>query len=265
MMVIKKRTFAVLSAAMMMATVTTAYAKESTSFSPDQQEQIGKIAADYLLKHPEILVQVSQELQQKQQQETQASLTESAVTAHSALMQLDGIPHVGPKNAKITVTEFFDYQCYYCHKMAPEIEQLMKANPKVKFIFRDWPIFASRWENSATAAFAGLEVWQQKGAKAYMRYHNGIFATGHDEGKLTAADIQKVAKSALNAPLKKVSDTPYKKTILGNDQLSRQIGFQGTPAFIIMPASGASVKNTTVIGGAVDEQTLQQAIEKASQ
>lgn len=262
----KKQILAVLSSAMIMATATSAYATDSTSFSSDQQAQIGKIAADYLLKHPEILVQVSQELQKKQQQEAEKTLAVSAVKAHSALMKLDGIPHIGPKDAKVTVTEFFDYQCFYCSKMAPEVEKLMKANPNVKFVFRDWPIFASRWETSATAAFAGLEVWQQKGAKAYLNYHNGIFATGHDEGKLTDADIQKVAKKALGAPLKKVSNEPYKKIITGNDQLSRQmIGFQGTPGFIITPASGATVKNTTVIGGAVDGQTLQQAIDNASQ
>ncbi|MBJ7553784.1 DsbA family protein [Marinomonas spartinae] len=261
----KKQLLAVLSSTAIMATTTMAYASDSSSFSTDQQEQIGKIAADYLIKHPEILVQVSQELQKKQQEAEQSALTISAVKAHAALMKLDGIPHIGPKDAKVTVTEFFDYQCFYCHKMAPEVEQLMKANPNVKFIFRDWPIFASRWETSATAAFAGLEIWHQKGAKAYLSYHNGIFATNHDEGKLTNADIQKVAKAALKAPLKKVSDEEYKKTIMINDQLSRQVGFQGTPGFIITPASGATVKNTIVIGGAVDEQTLQQAIDQASQ
>ena len=213
------------------------------------------------------MIQVSQELQKKQQAQQQAaraSLTSKAVTAHPALMTLDGVPNVGPKDAKVTVTEFFDYQCFYCNKMAPEVEQLMKANPNVKFIFRDWPIFASRWETSATAAFAGLEVWQEKGAKAYINYHNGIFGTGHNEGKLTDADIQKVAQSALNGPLKKDSNDAYKKTITINDQLSRQIGFQGTPGFIITPATGATTDNTTVIGGAVDLQVLQKAIEKAS-
>lgn len=259
----KKHLLAALSAAALMTTASGVYAAESGQFSSEQQEQIGKIAADYLLKHPEILVQVSQELQKKQQQQAEQAMTESALKVHADLMDLKGVPHVGPKDAKVTVTEFFDYQCYYCHKMAPQIEQLMKHNPNVKFVFRDWPIFASRWETSATAAFAGLEIWQQKGAKAYMNYHNGIFATGHDEGKLTDADIQSVAKKALGAPLKKVSDAPFKKTISGNDMLSRQVGFQGTPGFVITPVDGATTANTTVIGGAVDEQTLQDAIDKA--
>ncbi|NVK72598.1 disulfide bond formation protein DsbA [Marinomonas sp. CT5] len=259
----KKQLLAVLSSTAILATSTMTYASDSNTFSPDQQEQIGKIAADYLVKHPEILIKVSQELQKKQQQAEQSALTMSAVKAHDNLMKLDGIPHIGPKEAKVTVTEFFDYQCLYCHKMAPEVEQLMKANPNVTFIFRDWPIFASRWEASGTAATTGLEIWHQKGPEAYLSYHNGIFATGHDEGKLTNDDIQKVAEDALKAPYKKTSDTPYKKTIMINDQLSRQVGFKGTPGFIITPAHGATVKNTTVIGGAVDEETLQAAIDRA--
>ncbi|MFM2482346.1 DsbA family protein [Celerinatantimonas sp. YJH-8] len=236
-----------------------------TNFTPEQQQQIGKIAADYLLEHPEVLLQASQKLQQMQQQQQQAQLTSQAVSMHHQLMALEQIPHVGPADAKVTVTEFFDYQCYYCSQMAPEIEKLVKANPKVKFIFRDWPIFASRWESSATAAFTGLEVWKQKGADAYLSYHNGIYQTGHNEGKLTKADIESVADKALGSSLGSVPSKAYRSVIAHNYMLAQSIGFKGTPAFIVMPAKGASVENTSVVAGAAPAAVLQQAIDKAAQ
>jgi hypothetical protein len=52
----------------------------------------------------------------------------------------------------------------------PELEKVMKASPDVRFIFKEWPIFASRWENSEKAAQRGLDVWKQKGAAGYMAY-----------------------------------------------------------------------------------------------
>lgn len=259
----KKITVLFLSALAITTTSSAAFAQQDSDFSAKQRQEIGKIAADYLREHPQILVQISQELQKQQQQQQQQQMVSAAVQSSSNLLDVKGIPHIGPKNAKVTVTEFFDYQCYYCHHMAPIVEKLMKANPKVQFVFRDWPIFASRWENSGKAATVGLQVWHDKGAASYIKYHNGIFATNHDEGKLTETDISQVAKAAVGKAFKQVNDEAYKKTIMKNDALARQIGFQGTPGFIVMPTKGASVQNTAVIGGAVPLQALQQAIDKA--
>lgn len=252
-----------LGAVALSACVTTTQAE--TTFTPDQQDEIGRIAADYLVKHPEVLIQVSQELKKKQQEQQQAQreqINDNAVKLHARLMDLKGIPHVGPDDAKVTVTEFFDYQCYYCNKMAPEVEKLIANNPNVKFIFRDWPIFAARWKTSLTSAYTGLEVWKQKGADAYLAYHNGIYATGHNEGKLTAKDIKEVADKALNAPLKKYSAD--ETTVEHNNQLATDLGFSGTPGFIITPAKGATADNTIAIDGAVDLSVLQNAIDKAA-
>lgn len=262
-MVMKKHVISLVVAASFAVAAAPTMAAES--FTQAQQDQIGKIAADYLLDHPEILVQVSQKLQQQQQQQKQQQLVSGAVQLKQALLDLDGVPHIGPDNAKVVVTEFFDYQCYYCSQMAPEVEKLVNANPNVKFVFRDWPIFSNRWENSSNAAYAGLKVWHEQGAKAYMNYHNGIFATGHNEGKLTESDINAVAKAALKKPLAGYGDKGYRSAVAKNYKLAQQIGFQGTPAFVVMPANGATTANTSVVAGAVPAANLQQAINHAAQ
>lgn len=61
----------------------------------------------------------------------------------------------------------------------------MKANPGVRCVFREWPIFTRSWLISMSAAQTGLHAWKQKGADAYLACHNGVFATGSFEGKLT--------------------------------------------------------------------------------
>ncbi len=258
-----KRHMMTLLAALIATPGIAAAADSSATFTDAQQQAIGKIASDYIIAHPEVLVQASQKLQ-AQQQEQQASDALTAVLANApALLQDKDTPSYGPKDAKVAFVEFFDYQCMYCSRMAPLVEQTIKANPNVRFVFKEWPIFGDRWKASITAAETGLSVWKQKGAQAYLDYHNAIYATGHDEGKLTDADIS-AAVEKVHAGLP--SDAHRQEThaaLEKNDQLAKSMGFQGTPGFIVMPVSGASAANTTVLPGAVSAEELQAAISKA--
>ncbi len=236
----------------------------AATFTPEQQEAIGKIAADYLMAHPEILVQVSQKLQAQQAQEQANTLTEGVLNNQAALLTDKDTPSVGPADAKVAVVEFFDYQCVYCNQMAPIVESVMQANDKVKFIFKEWPIFGDRWQPSITAAETGLSVWKAQGPKGYIAYHNGIYKTGHNEGKLTIDDISGVLRQIhLSRPA--AAELQKNAATLGHiNQLAQQIGLSGTPGFVIMPTTGASKENTTVFAGAVNQEAIQAAIDKAA-
>ncbi|HAK5377052.1 TPA: DsbA family protein [Salmonella enterica] len=239
----------------------TATDKTAPVFTPKQETRIGEVAKEYLLTHPEILIEVSQKLQQ-QQQEQQEQAMKAAVIQHQAALTNDkGTPSFGPANAKVTVVEFFDYQCIYCARLSTEMEKVMKANPQVRFVFKEWPIFASRWENSGLAARTGLQIWQQKGADAYLKYHHALYATGHTGGKLTREDIEAAAKT-VQFDAKTAADV--QSTLDSINTLGQQLGFGGTPAVVILPSAGARTDSITVIPGGVRAEELQQAIDKAA-
>lgn len=160
----------------------------------------------------------------------------------------------------MTVIEFFDYQCVYCSRLAPVMEQVIKENPQTRFAFKEWPIFGSRWETSLEAAKTGLQIYQQKGAEAYLTYHNGIYSTGHNEGKLTAADVQQQAKK-VNFDAKKAADV--ESVLESTNQLAQEIGLSGTPGVIVMPTTGATEAAITVFPGLADKASLDAAIKKA--
>lgn len=182
-----------------MSTCVASYPASAVSqedFTPAQQARIGEIAADYLVAHPDVLIEVSKKLQARQAEMRSQAYVQAAVKAHRLLMQLDGIPVKGPAESKVIVTEFFDYECIACSAMAPVMEKVMSSNPDVRFAFRDWTIFASRYPESKQASRRGLSIYRNQGADAYMTYHNGIYRTGHNEGKLTGEDIEQAAKAA---------------------------------------------------------------------
>ncbi|MCX3307813.1 thioredoxin domain-containing protein [Pantoea vagans] len=230
-------------------------------FTPEQETRIGELAKAYLLKHPELLNEVDQKLQKIQYDEQMKAMTTAAIQHQDELLNDNTVPAIGPEDAKVAVIEFFDYQCSVCARQAPIIQSLMKNNPQVRFIFKEWPIFGYRWKHSFQAAETGLRIWQQKGGDAYIKYHNALFASGHIEGALTQKDITKAASVAGASKLK---SNNMLGTLSHTDILAKKTGFQGTPAMIVMPLSDATAETVTIYPGGAMEEMLQSAINKAS-
>ena len=136
----------------------------------------------------------------------------------------------------------------------------MKARPDVRYIFKEWPIFAAKWETSSLAAQYGIGVWKAKGADGYLTYHNGIYHTGHIEGDLTAEDVKAAAHAAGVDELNAVDHAPVLEK---NDALAQALGLTGTPGLIVMPVENASPETITVFAGLAPPEQILAAIGKA--
>lgn len=235
-------------------------AAKAPTFTSDQEARIGEVAKEYLLNHPEVLIEVSQKLQAQQQEMRRQAMATAVLNHQDSLLNDKTTPAFGPADAKVAVIEFFDYQCSVCAQQAPVLKALMNEKPQVRYIFKEWPIFGNRWQSSMDAAEIGLQIWQQKGADAYLAYHNAIFATGHNEGKLTPKDIKSAAASA--GKLTRNKETTL-ETLAQTDALAQNLGLRGTPGIIIMPIVGATAGNTTVIPGGASLEDLEAAMTKA--
>ncbi|XAG70595.1 DsbA family protein [bacterium 19CA06SA08-2] len=247
-----------LSAGLLLSGAAGATEKPAAAFTLKQEACIGEIAKDYLLAHPEVLVEVSQKLQSQRQEKQQQAMTTAVIQNQAALLNDKGTPSYGPADAKVTVVEFFDYQCVYCARLAPELEKVIKANSDVRFVFKEFPIFGQRWPASLSAAKTGLQVWKQKGGDSYLQYHNAIYATGHNEGKLTDVDISTDAK-AVKFDAKTAPDV--QGALDRVNTLAQLLGFNGTPVLVVQPSVGASADNVTVIPGYTSAESLQQVID----
>jgi protein-disulfide isomerase len=161
----------------------------------------GEKVRAYLLEHPEVLQEVSAKLAQKQQMEAIKAST-AAIGRNRAQLERDPRDLVVNPAGKVTVVEFYDYRCGYCKVVAPEMSQLIRENPDVRFVFKELPIFG---EVSDTAARMALTpVVKAK-------------AAGIDPGAARVA-----AQSG--AITRHLADT---------QALARSLGIQGTPAFVV--------------------------------
>lgn len=95
-----------------------------------------------------------------------------------------------------------------------------------------------------------------------MAYHNGIYRTGHDEGKLRDADIESVSKAA---GFRDTPDTDQRQHLAEINELAMDLGLTGTPGLIVMPVQNATPDTITVFPERVSAERLLAAIDKAQQ
>jgi protein-disulfide isomerase len=222
-----------LAAAMLLASPLAASAQSASaqSFSPDQRHEIEDIVKNYLIAHPEI-IQDAQAALDKRQQEAEANKARTAIKKDSAT--LFNSPHqvvLGNPNGKVTLVEFFDYNCPHCKDAVPDMVNLLNKDHNLKFVLKEFPILA---QGSVDAAHVAVAVRMQdpSGAK-YLAFHQKLFST---RGMVDQARALEVAKDVGcdMARIGKDMNSPEVQTTIDEDmKLADAIGVDGTPSYVI--------------------------------
>jgi protein-disulfide isomerase len=191
------------------------------------EEQFGTMVRNYLLKHPEVLRETIEALDKKEKAaETQASVEVISTRAKEIFRSSDD--HVaGNPAGKISVVEFFDYNCGYCRHSLPDVLKLIDSDRDVRLVIKEFPILGP---GSVTAAKAAIAARHQN---KYWNFHLALMRT---PGTVDDAKVFEVAKSiGLDiGKLKSDMENPEVARILAqNHAMAQALGIQGTPAFII--------------------------------
>lgn len=223
--------------------------------------KIEEIVRNYILRNPEIILQAVQNLQQKQVDEAHKSIekTRNLAPKFSAdIFAGKNDPFIGNPSGAITLVEFFDYQCKHCRAMVPVVAELVKANPDLRVIFKEFPIKGPVSEFAARAAL----VAQANGK--YYEFHKAMMNAGED---VTQESVLKVLKSIGLDPdkIKAVMDSDtIKNQIKENIKLGQGLQLIGTPAFFV--AKSDVVVTPSMIEftpGRLELATLQEMVNKA--
>ncbi len=232
----------------------------TSTMSDAQKKDIEKIVHDYLLSNPEVLLEASQALQQKQQQNMQQQ-AQSAIQENADNLFQGKFTTVGNAKGNVTVVEFFDYQCIHCKKMAPVMDGLVKKDSDLRVIYKEFPIFG---KTSETASRAALAAGMQG---KYKQMHDALLDT---EKRLDDKVVMDLAKS-VGLDLKKLKKDMDGKEVTeildANRQLAEKLHLMGTPAFIVASTPDSKFKKGTepsFIPGAATEESLQELIKKAA-
>ncbi len=225
----------------------------AAEFSDKQREEMGSIIREYLLKNPELLVEVSEELQKRQQIADDAQRNDTLATNAAEIFHAKNDLVAGNPKGAITMVEFFDYNCAWCKKGLPEVLRLLDSEKDVRLVMKEFPIFGEDSDYAARAALAS------EAQGKYWPFHLAML--GH-EGKLTKANVDEIAgKQGLDVAKMKsdMKSAAIRSQIARTQELAKSLAISGTPAFVVdqklipgyMPHDGlqAAIKEVRDGGG----------------
>ncbi|ETX27039.1 DsbA family protein [Roseivivax isoporae] len=158
-------------------------------------------------------------------------------------------PVQGNPGGDVTLVEFFDYQCPFCKRMHPMLEDVVTEDGGVRLVMKDWPIFGPPSLRASQLALGAVALG------AYPDVNRALMAT---EARLDAGQVDAAVASVV--PVRRAMDAyraargTWDALLDRNDAQATALGFRGTPAFAI---------GTTLYAGALDRATLRAAISTA--
>jgi protein-disulfide isomerase len=155
--------------------------------------------------------------------------SDETVLTEALVLRDPDIPVTGNPDGDITIVEYFDYNCPYCRKIAPEIRQVVQDDGKVRLVLKDWPILG---EVSVIASRMALACkYQDK----FIQAHDALIGIS---SKLTEPRIRELLAGAGIDVDRATRDLATNATaidaiIARNGDQALAFGFKGTPSFIV--------------------------------
>jgi len=151
------------------------------------------------------------------------------ILSRDAVLRDPEIPVLGNPQGDLTVVEYFDYQCPYCKKLAPEIAQVVLEDGNIRLVLKDWPIFGAVSKSAAQLALAAK--YQNK----YREAHDALIGATEKLSDTSIPDL--LTKAGVDVEKAKQDLQAHQKTIddllVRNDDQADAFGFEGTPGFIV--------------------------------
>ena len=154
---------------------------------------------------------------------------DDAVLTEALVLRDPDIPAAGNPDGDISIVEWFDYNCPYCRKIAPELAQVVQDDGKVRMVLKDWPILGE--VSKITARFALAAKYQDK----FMPAHEAMISVS---SRLTEARARELlAEKGIDMDRLNRDLTTNAKAIdailARNHAQAEAFGFRGTPSFIV--------------------------------
>jgi protein-disulfide isomerase len=195
-----------------------------------------KMVREALVSNPEMIIEASDALRDKQYAQTLAPIRASLETPFHSSWK-------GSAKPDVTLTYFFDYACGYCRQSNPDIERLIAEDKDLRVIYRELPILGP---DSVAAARVSLAASK---AGKFAQYHDALYAAGRP-----GPDTVAIAARAAGVAPQPANDPAQEAELRSNMGLASQLGATGTPLFVV---------GDRVINSAVGYDELKKAVAAA--
>jgi protein-disulfide isomerase len=216
-------------------------------------EDVERIVKDYLVKHPEVLREALSELLKKRQPAA-ANVDNSQVIKSNEALLFSSPRQVilGNREGDVTMVEFFDYNCGFCKRALGDMQTLLKDDPKLKFVLKEFPILGPGSAEAARVAVA-VRMQDPEGEK-YLAFHQKLLGERGQANKDSALAAAKEAGLDVARLEVDMASDEVAKTLQENATLARALGINGTPGYVI---------GDSIVPGAIGAAALKERVQSA--
>lgn len=195
----------------------------------------GYFVRRYLLANPEVVGEAIRELEARQ--------TASLIDPHRRALET---PYhgawAGAAQPQVVLVELFDYACSFCRASNPHVDRLLREDPGLRVVYREFPVLGPDSERAAVASMAAAR------AGRFRQFYDALFAAGPPSPETIAAASRAAGIGAAELTEEATGE------VRQNMSIARALGAQGTPTFIV---------GDRILHGAVGYEALREAIAAA--
>ena len=226
-----------------LATVIAAFSFTTVAAQELNEADIKRLALEAILEKPEILIEALSILQEREN----AALVEAQSTALTELRDdfEQNAPIFGNLDGSVTLVEFFDYNCGYCRRAAPEVKAVLETSKDVRIVYREFPILGPGSEVAARASLAARNQGK------YQQFHEAMMALN---GQAFEASVMEVAGDVgldLEVLKTDMQSDLVNDHIAASLRLAEALRITGTPTFVL---------GDEIIPGVIERGTLLEKI-----
>ena len=202
----------------------------AAQFSAEQTSEIGTIVKDYLLRNPEVLRDAITELDEREKTAEADSRRKALADLAGPLVEAPDGFVIGNPNGKLTLVEFFDYNCGYCKRALADLDHLMKDNKDLKVVLRDLPILSPA---SVDAALVAGAAHDQFPGDRFWDYHRKLLGMRGLVGREQALAVAKEMGADMDKLVKDAAKPQVRTAIQGSDAFAKSLNLNGTPSYVV--------------------------------
>ena len=215
--------------------------------SPAQRQQLVKVLREALVQDPSILRDALAALQADDVHK-QERVTRDVIAMIGPRLVDPADPVSGNPLGDVTIVEFFDTRCPYCRRMGPVLADLLRSDPKVRLVMKDLPVLGPTSQLESRFLLAA----QKQGG--YFKLHDAVMQLGGASSRDSLRELADHLGLDGGRLARDVDDPAIKARLQTTNDTARQLGIEGTPAYVI---------GNRLIAGAADLAELQRAVAEA--
>jgi protein-disulfide isomerase len=218
-------------------------------FTPAQKQELGAFIRDYLVANPDVLRAAIDALDKRDKQAAEAERQKAVTDRAAALFSSNFQATVGNPKGTATLVEFFDYNCHFCKGALPDVTRLMKDDPNLKLVLKDYPVLGP---GSLEAAKVASAARNQLPGDRFWPFHSKLLGMHGPIGKAEALAVARelgLDMDRLAKDMESPEVTAGLEEVMG---MADALQINGTPSFVV---------GQEVVVGAVGYDPLKEKID----